>query len=158
MVKDNRPTPDGAPEAVISIVGVGMTVKGDCETDGALRIDGTVNGHVRASKAVVVGKEGLVDGHIYTEDAMIAGRVLGSVHAVSRLEVRSTGYVSGDVMARFMHLGGGANLTAQVSVGESQAPSSRQVSAEKRSAPVVAAAVGGRRPVISPASGLGATP
>ncbi len=64
-----------------------MTLTGDCETDGALRIEGTVKGNVRAGKAVVIGKEGLVDGNIYTQDAVIAGRVLGSVHAQSRLEL-----------------------------------------------------------------------
>ena len=98
-MKNNRATPATSPEAVLSIVAVGMTVKGDCETDGVVRIEGTVNGQVRASKAVMIGKEGLVDGNIYTEDAVIAGQVFGSVHAVSRLEVQSTGYVSGEVIS-----------------------------------------------------------
>ncbi len=122
MVKNNKSTPATSPEAGISIIGMGMMLKGECETDGALRIEGTVNGDVHAGKAVVIGKEGLVDGNIYTQDAVIAGRVLGSVHA-SRLELQSTGYIEGEVVALRMQLAEGATLTGQVSVGESQAPS-----------------------------------
>ena len=120
MVKDSRPTPDGAPEAAISIVSMGMTLSGDCAADGTLRIEGTVHGNVHAGKAVMIGKEGLVDGNIYTEDVVIAGRVLGSVHAVSRLEVQSTGNIEGDVVALRMQLAEGAVLTGQVSVGKPQ--------------------------------------
>ena len=123
MAKNDRTTPATSPEAVISIIGVGMTVTGDIETDGALRIEGTVNGSVRAGKAVVIGKEGLVDGNIYTQDAVIAGRVLGSLNAVSRLELQSTSHISGEIEARRMQLEEGATVQGQVSVGESQAES-----------------------------------
>ncbi|SVC74908.1 uncharacterized protein METZ01_LOCUS327762, partial [marine metagenome] len=82
MVKN--PLPDTPPEAVISIVGAGMVLDGDCETDGSLRIEGSIRGNVRAGKSVVVGRDGLVEGSIYTQDAVISGQVLGSVTAESR--------------------------------------------------------------------------
>ena len=135
MVKNNKSTPATSPEAGISIIGMGMTLTGDCETDGTLRIDGTVNGNVHAGKAVMIGTEGLVDGNIYTQDVVIAGRVLGSIHAVSRLELQSTGYVSGEVEALRMQLAEGAKLIGQVSVGEPQGASSRQASARKKVSP-----------------------
>ena len=97
MVRTDKKTSPTAPEAVISIIGMGMTLTGDCETDGALRVEGTITGHVRAGKAVVIGKDGLVDGNIYTQDAVIAGRVLGCVHAESRLELQSTSQISGGI-------------------------------------------------------------
>jgi cytoskeletal protein CcmA (bactofilin family) len=120
MAKNNRDTQTTSPEAVISIIGKGMTLTGDCETDGALRIEGTVKGNVRAGKAVVIGKEGLVDGNIYTQDAVISGRVLGSVHAHSRLELQATSQISGEIEARRMQLEEGATVQGQVTVGEAQ--------------------------------------
>ena len=132
--KTTPATPATPPEAVISIIGAGMTLTGDCETDGALRIEGTVKGDVRAGKAVVIGKEGLVDGNIYTQDAVIAGGVLGSVHAESRLEVQSTGRVSGEIDARRMQLEEGASLQGQVSVGESRAKGHEHASTRKKAA------------------------
>ena len=132
--KTTPATPGTPPEAVISIIGAGMTLTGDCETDGALRIEGTVKGDVRAGKAVVIGKEGLVDGNIYTQDAVIAGGVLGSVHAESRLEVQSTGRISGEIDARRMQLEEGATLQGQVSVGESRPKAHEQASTRKKAA------------------------
>ena len=105
-------------EAVISIVGTGMTIEGDCETDGSLRIEGTIRGNVRAGKSVVIGKDGLLEGSIYTQDAVIAGRVLGAVYAESHLELQATSQISGEIQARRIHIEDGAALQGQVAVGE----------------------------------------
>ena len=114
----NTPSSKTPPEAVISIIGVGMTIEGDSETDGSLRIEGTICGSVRAGKSVVVGRDGLVDGSIYTQDAVISGRVSGGIHAVSRLELLATSEVSGEIEALRMQVEEGAKVHGQVTVGE----------------------------------------
>ena len=115
----NLPPSSTPPEAVVSIIGAGMTMEGDSETDGSLRVEGTIRGNVRAGKSVVVGKDGLVDGSIFTQDAVIAGRVLGSVHAESRLELQGTSEMSGEIQARRMQVEDGAQVHGQIAVGES---------------------------------------
>ena len=104
-------------EAVISIIGPGMKVVGDCETDGTIRIEGMVKGAVKAGKAVVVGKDGLVEGDVITQDAVISGRVVGTLVAESRLELQATSRVEGDVRARRMQLDEGAVLNGSVAMG-----------------------------------------
>lgn len=117
MARDRQPA--GTPsDAVISIIAAGMKVVGDCTTEGTIRIEGQVEGTVRASKAVVVGKDGLVDGHVHTQDAVVAGRITGSVVAASRLELQATAQVDGDVRARRMQLEEGAVLNGKVAMGE----------------------------------------
>lgn len=106
------------PEAVISIIGVGMTIEGDSETDGSIRIEGSVHGSVKAGKSVVVGRDGLVDGSIYTQDAVISGRVSGGIQAVSRLELLATSEVSGEIEAPRMQVEDGAKVQGQVTVGD----------------------------------------
>lgn len=108
------------PETVISIVGPGMTVVGDCETDGTLRIEGTIRGSVRAGKAVVVGKDGVVEGDVTTQDAVIAGRIVGTVAAESRLELQATSRIEGEIRARRMQLEEGAMLNGTVSMGNQE--------------------------------------
>ena len=135
MGKNDKTTQTTPPEAVISIIGMGMTLTGDCKTDGALRIEGTVIGNVRAGKAVVIGKEGLVDGNIYTQDAVITGRVMGSVHAQSRLELQATGEISGGIEARRMKLEEGASIQGQVSVGDAPTETRPQVSSHAEAVP-----------------------
>ena len=107
-----------APEAVISIVGPGMKILGDCETDGTVRIEGSVQGSVRAGKAVVVGKDGTVEGDISTQDAVVSGRIVGSLMAASRLEVQASAVIEGEVKARRMQLDEGAVLNGTVTMGE----------------------------------------
>ena len=123
----NIPPSTTPPEAVISIIGVGMTIEGDSETDGSIRIEGTIRGNIRAGKSVVIGKDGLVDGSIFTQDVVIAGRVLGAVHAESRLELQASSEVSGEIQALRMQVEEGAKVQGQVTVGESAGKAASQV-------------------------------
>ena len=116
-----------SPDSVISIIAAGMKVVGDCDTDGTLRVEGSIQGTVRAGKAVVIGKNGLVDGHVVTEDAVIAGRVTGTVRADSRLEVQATARIDGEVAARRMQLEEGAELNGTLRMGEQIERSARDV-------------------------------
>jgi len=106
-----------APESVISIIGPGMRVVGDCSTEGTLRVEGTVEGKISAGKAVVVGKDGVVTGDISTQDAVISGTVTGTLVADSRLELQATSRIEGDVRARRMQLEEGAVLNGTVQMG-----------------------------------------
>jgi cytoskeletal protein CcmA (bactofilin family) len=109
-------------EGVVSIIGPGMRVVGDCDTDGTLRVEGTVEGTVRAGKAVVVGKDGSINGDIITQDAIIGGRVNGKVFAESRLELQATAMVEGEIRARRIKLDEGGRLNGNVHIGELKAP------------------------------------
>jgi cytoskeletal protein CcmA (bactofilin family) len=106
------------PENVISIIGPGMKVVGDCDVEGAIRIEGSVRGNVRAGKAVVVGKDGVVEGDIFTQDAVIAGRIHGTLRAESRLELQATSRIEGEVLAARLQLEEGALLNGTVQIGD----------------------------------------
>ena len=106
------------PEQVISIIGPGMKVVGDCDSDGAIRVEGAVQGNIRAGKAVVVGKDGVVEGDIFTQDAVLAGTVKGTVRAESRLEVQASCRLSGEVIAVRMQLEEGALLNGTIQMGK----------------------------------------
>jgi cytoskeletal protein CcmA (bactofilin family) len=120
MARD-RTTQGTAPESVISIIGPGMKVVGDCETDGTVRIEGAVQGSIQAAKAVVVGKDGLVIGDISTQDAVISGRVEGSVTAHSRLELQASCRIDGDVHTPRLQLEEGAVINGSVQMAKAGA-------------------------------------
>ncbi len=112
-----------AHEGVISIIGTGMRVVGDCETEGTLRIEGELRGSIRAGKAVVVGKDGLVVGDILTQDAIIGGKVTGTVVAESRLELQATCVIDGEIHARRIKLDEGGKVNGEIRTGEVKLPS-----------------------------------
>ena len=115
MARETNSTP---PESVISIVGPGMTIVGDCETEGTVRIEGLVKGTVKAGKAVVIGKQGRVVGDVITQDAVVSGQVTGTLVAESRLELQATCRIEGEVRTRRMQLEEGAVLNGTVQMGD----------------------------------------
>lgn len=102
---------------VVSIIGPGMKVVGDCTSDGTIRVEGRVEGSVKAAKSVVVGKDGMVKGDIVTQDAIIAGRVNGSVSAESRIELQASCRVQGDIRSRRVKLEEGGQVDGQLHMG-----------------------------------------
>ena len=77
-----------------------------------------MNGSIRAGKAVVIGKNGFVQGDVITQDAVLSGRFKGTLTAESRLELQATCQVDGEVVARRMQLEEGAILNGTVQMGD----------------------------------------
>lgn len=123
MAKDT-PMPQAPHENAISIIGPGMRVIGDVETEGTIRVEGLVQGTVRAAKAVVIGKDGSVQGDVFTQDAVVGGKVVGTVVAESRLELQATCVIDGEIKARRIKLDEGGRVNGTVQTGDVKMPAS----------------------------------
>ena len=95
---------------VVSVIAPGMTVLGDVKCDGTVRVEGKVEGSIRASKSVVVGKNGRVTGDIETQDVVVAGAVVGTVVGASRVELQETCRIEGDIRSRRIKLDEGGQI------------------------------------------------
>jgi cytoskeletal protein CcmA (bactofilin family) len=60
----------------------------------------------------------VVDGDITTQDAVIGGRITGSILAESRLELQATCVVEGQIQARRIKLEEGGKVNGMVQIGE----------------------------------------
>ena len=127
-----------AAETAISLVAPGMNIIGDCETDGTVRVEGRVEGTIRAGKSVVVGRSGEVVGDIITQDAVVSGRVSGNVTAESRLELQSTCDIQGEIRSRRVQLDEGARFNGQMHMDESGGARVVRPAAEGAATPVAA--------------------
>jgi cytoskeletal protein CcmA (bactofilin family) len=105
----------------LSVIGVGMIVRGDVETTGVVKVEGTVDGHVTAKSQVLVAKGGVVKGDIETREAVVGGLVAGAIHASERVEIQSGASVEGDVTTRRIAVAEGASLNGQIRMGEQPA-------------------------------------
>lgn len=106
--------------AGLSIIGVGMTVHGDVETGGVVKIEGTVNGHVSAAHQVLVAKGGQIDGDVDTREAVVGGLVHGAVRATERVEVQAGATVQGDITTKRIAVAEGAQLNGSIRMGEAE--------------------------------------
>ena len=113
-------TSRGAPAggAGLSIIGVGMTVHGDVETGGVVKIEGTVNGHVSASQQVLVAKGGEIEGDVDTCEAVVGGTIRGAVRALERVEIQAGATVQGDVTTKRIAVAEGAVLNGSIKMGD----------------------------------------
>ena len=101
----------------LSIIAAGTTIDGNVETDGVIRIEGRVEGSIRAARQVLVGRQGEVQGDIHTREAVIGGKVQGTIVATERLEVQGTSVIVGDIDTRAIAVieGGRINGTVRIS-------------------------------------------
>ncbi len=143
MAKDKGSQPVAPPhDGVISIIGAGMRVVGNCVTEGTLRVEGVLEGTVQAGKAVVVGKDGMVLGDITTQDAIIGGKVTGSVIAESRLELQATCVVDGEIRARRIKLDEGGQVNGEIRTGDVHRPRAEAATADASTMPEEPVAAG----------------
>ena len=90
--------------SILSVISKEMHIEGNCETDGQLRIEGTISGNVTAH-GVELAAAGSVHGDVIAagnaksaQVFIISGLVTGAVHA-AQVEVRPGGKVHGGVVA-----------------------------------------------------------
>ena len=97
-----------------SIIASDMTVIGDLETEGVVRIEGRVRGTVRVGSQVLVAQGAVIEGDLHTQEAVIAGQVTGAIHASERVELQATAMVSGDILTPRISIVEGGRVSGEV--------------------------------------------
>lgn len=85
------------PSTNFSVLDSHVTVHGDIETDGALRIDGRVEGSIHRADLVVIGQGASVVGDVTAREVIVGGAVTGNIFAAQRTELQTSGIVAGDI-------------------------------------------------------------
>lgn len=85
-------------EKLESFIGANTTFRGDVETKGTLRIDGTLDGNVQADW-VILGEKSAVTGDITGRSIIVGGSVEGNLKAKEIIEIKAKGRVTGDIEA-----------------------------------------------------------
>jgi len=78
------------------LLGEKSSVKGDITSEGTLLIQGWVTGNIEGEQ-VIIDKNAAIDGDILAARVSIAGRVIGQITGKEGVEIKSTGYVKGDI-------------------------------------------------------------
>ena len=127
---DGRNGGPANPDGALSIIAAGMTVSGDIDSNGVVKVEGRVEGSIRSARQVLVGRQGAVRGDIDTREAIIGGTVEGTITGSERVEIQATAQVSGDVVTRTIVIAEGGKINGSVRMEEQRpglkAPSSAQ--------------------------------
>ena len=123
--KTGGPAPPGreTPEFRSSFIGPKIRFQGEVLGDEDVLVEGHLEGRVKISKAFRVGTHGVVLAEVAASTVTIAGRVVGNVSAVERVEHLSTGILEGNIQAPRIVIGEGARFTGRIDMsGGSAAP------------------------------------
>jgi cytoskeletal protein CcmA (bactofilin family) len=102
--------------SINTIIGPKTSLKGDIETGGFTRIDGSITGNVKASGRVVIGERARMKSDVSGTAITIGGVVLGNVIAEESLVVLSTALVLGDIITRRIQASEGCLIHGKVQV------------------------------------------
>ena len=98
-------------------IGRTLVIKGEVTGAESLFIDGRVEGSISLpDNRVTVGRNGNVAANITAKEVVIMGKVLGNVDCADRLDIRSEGMLSGDVVTHRISVEEGAILKGGVEV------------------------------------------
>ncbi|MGH7560769.1 MAG: bactofilin family protein [Gemmatimonadales bacterium] len=114
------------PATGLSIIAKDLTIAGDLQAAGIIRVEGRVIGNVHAGEQVLLSEGGIIEGDVVTREAVIGGRVHGSVRADERVEVQTSAHVKGDVVSPrlLVHEGGSMNGNVKMERGNGDATGS----------------------------------
>jgi cytoskeletal protein CcmA (bactofilin family) len=105
-------------ERVTSVLGPGISWKGDLRGKGGVRIEGALEGEIAVRGMVIIGETGRVTCEaLKAGTVIVAGSVKGGIVA-EKLEIRATGRVYGDVIVQSISTDEGAFLRGKVTMEE----------------------------------------
>lgn len=100
------------PSGERNIVAKNTSLIGDIKSDGDFRVDGKIEGTIKTTGRVVIGKDGFVKGTIECIDADIEGNFSGKLLVDQVLSLKSTANISGDVILGKLSVEPGATFNA----------------------------------------------
>src|SRR5437870_6195190 len=107
-VRANAPATQSQPEDQATI-GKSLVIKGEVTGSESLYIDGRVEGSINLSgNRVTVGRNGVVAANINAREIVVLGKVRGNLTASDRVDIRSDGSLTGDVVAARISIEDGA--------------------------------------------------
>ena len=82
-----------------TVIGDGASIEGAVRSERSIRIKGSVQGEVESKQRVVVEEAAQVQARVTAEHVTVLGEVNGAIECAGRLEIASSGRVTGEVSA-----------------------------------------------------------
>src|SRR5665213_2084012 len=108
----NRPVAAAAgaiPSTEQATIGKSLVIKGEVSGSESLYVDGKIEGAINLpGNRVTIGRNGQVAANISAREIVVLGKVRGNCQASDRVDIRSEGSLTGDVIAARISIEDGA--------------------------------------------------
>jgi cytoskeletal protein CcmA (bactofilin family) len=97
----------------------GIKIKGEVTGSEDLYVDGQVDGKLNLSNGTLtIGPNGVVNADVDAREVLVNGRVNGNITGRERIQLASTGQVSGELRTERLAIAEGASLRGKVEAGK----------------------------------------
>src|SRR6201987_3549155 len=121
------PRPVSATTADQATIGKSLVIKGEVTGSESLYIDGRVEGSINlAGNRVTVGRNGVVSANINARQIVVLGKVRGNLTASDRVDIRSDGSLTGDVVAARISIEDGAFFKGGIDIRKGAQPGQKE--------------------------------
>jgi cytoskeletal protein CcmA (bactofilin family) len=135
---EETPTPWGASETFIDR---GCELVGELRFAEDVRIEGRIEGEIRAAKSVTVGEAGDIQANIEAETLEVFGVIEGNIRVARRTTLHKSARVMGEIHTAGIVVEEGARFKGCIVIGaDDPSPAPSDVKAVKASAPATEAA------------------
>lgn len=124
----SRPSQGGRPEgarrneaAGLTIIATGTTIVGDVGSEGVVKVEGTVQGTVRAAAQLLVAPGAMIRGDVFAPEIVAGGEIHGTVHAEERIEIQAGALIDGDIQTQRILIAEGGRVNGQISMEQAGA-------------------------------------
>src|SRR3974390_2612088 len=117
------PRPTAATPQEQATLGKSLVIKGEVTGSESLYIDGRVEGSINLpGNRVTVGRNGVVSANISAREIVILGKGRGNMTASDRVDIRSDGSLTGDVVAARISIEDGAFFKGGIDIRKGGQP------------------------------------
>ncbi len=94
-----------------SVIDAWLTITGNLESQGDVRVEGQIAGDIRCAN-LVIGRDATVNGDIVAEEAVVRGKVKGTIRA-NRVILQGTACVESAIYHKVLSIDEGASFDGQ---------------------------------------------
>ena len=95
----------------INIIGIGTKITGDVNSNGDIRVDGSLHGKLITKGKVVIGETGKVKGEINCKNSDVEGSIEGKITVSQLLSLKTKARIHGDIIATKLAIEPGCSFT-----------------------------------------------
>jgi cytoskeletal protein CcmA (bactofilin family) len=114
MTLGEQPSPVRPSE---SILAAGLTIEGKIGGNGHLRVAGRFTGNIDVTGELTVEAGATIDGEVKADTVLVGGEVRGNVASKSRVDLRESGVLIGDIKAMSLTVAAGSKMRGQAEFG-----------------------------------------
>src|SRR5262245_57729886 len=100
-----------------SVLAAGLTIEGKIGGSGHLRVAGRFTGNIDVKGELTIEAGATINGEVRADTVLVGGEIRGNVASKSRVDLKESGVLIGDVKAVSLTVAAGSKMRGQAEFG-----------------------------------------